>query len=73
LTLVGEARATAGKDPIGFINPIIYPAATADQASLFDVVTSGSNGEFTAAAGWNAVTGWGGPHADLVLAFLANQ
>jgi kumamolisin len=56
LTLVGAAR--NGK-ALGFVNPTFYSIGTNDQSEYFNVITSGSNGLFTAAAGWNAVTGWG--------------
>jgi kumamolisin len=43
--------------PAGFFSPILYERA----ANLFTTVTSGSNGFFRAAAGWNPCTGLGVP------------
>jgi len=59
LALVGEARQTAGKQTLGFLAPIIYSFNASDKTTLFHDVTSGSNGAYTAAPGWDAVTGWG--------------
>jgi kumamolisin len=67
MALVGEARAS-GK-AIGFLNPLIYASKTA-QTSDFNDITSGSNGEYTAAAGWDAVTGFGSMKASDLFTFL---
>ncbi|MGZ3690362.1 MAG: S53 family peptidase, partial [Pseudobdellovibrio sp.] len=67
MALVGEARAKASKAPVGFINPIIYSLSAADSAATFNDVTSGSNGAFTSAAGWDAVTGLGSMNASPLL------
>ncbi|KAF8888934.1 peptidase S8/S53 domain-containing protein [Gymnopilus junonius] len=57
LTMVNDIRITAGKGPIGFINP----------AGAFNDITSGSNpgcntDGFTAVPGWDPVTGLGTPN-----------
>jgi kumamolisin len=70
MTLVGEARASATKPAVGFVNPILYSMSATDRAAAFDDVTSGNNGKYSASAGWDAVTGWGGPHADQLLDYL---
>jgi kumamolisin len=69
LTLINEARATAGKAESGFINPLLYGATQAEQAAMLHDILSGNNG-YKAGKGWDAVTGWGTPAADGVLAFL---
>ncbi len=61
LTLVSAGR--AGKGALGFLNPIIYPLASQSQTTYFNDIVSGSNGEFSAAVGYDAVTGWGSPKA----------
>ena len=44
--------------PVGFLQPFLYSAA--GMASLHEI-TSGSNGAYSAHAGWNACTGLGSP------------
>jgi kumamolisin len=54
--LIARANQLSGK-PAGFINPQLYqnPKALRD-------ITSGNNGDFAAAAGWDACTGLGSPN-----------
>ena len=54
--LIARLNAAGGK-PAGFVNPVLY----ANPAVLRDV-TSGNNGDFEAAAGWDACTGLGSPN-----------
>ena len=70
LALVNQARGTKG--PVGFINPLIYKLTDAQHKTFFDDVTVGNNG-YAAGPGWDAVTGWGGMHGDLLLPYLVNQ
>ncbi len=49
--------------PIGFFAPLLYDAAA---GSLFRAITSGSNGFFRGAAGWNPCTGLGAPRGDAI-------
>lgn len=70
LALVGQARTQAGKGPVGFLNPILYAMDSATRARTTHDVTSGKNGAYTAAAGWDAVTGWGSMQADQLLNYL---
>ncbi|KAF2147611.1 tripeptidyl-peptidase 1 precursor [Myriangium duriaei CBS 260.36] len=75
IALVNDALIAAGKSPLGFLNPLIYGAAS----TTFTDVTSGSsyvfgfgcgtNG-FPAEKGWDAVTGFGTP---VSLTFLLYQ
>ena len=57
ISLINEARAKAGKSPLGFLNPFIY----ANTEAFMDV-TTGSNkvgrGGATLAAGFECTTGW---------------
>jgi kumamolisin len=57
--LINEARHKAGKPPLGFLNPRLYPLA--GSASFRDI-TSGSNGAFDAGPGYDMVTGLGVPN-----------
>ncbi|KAK8022785.1 Tripeptidyl-peptidase sed1 [Apiospora rasikravindrae] len=70
LTLVNEERLKAGKSTVGFINPILY-----SHPEVFFDVTAGSNpgcgtSGFTAAKGWDPVTGLGSPNFPKLLDLL---
>lgn len=65
ITLVNQGRVQAGLATAGFINPTLY----ATPAALRDI-TSGSNGTFKAATGWDACTGLGSPNGTAVLQAL---
>jgi kumamolisin len=62
--LIARINAAGGK-PAGFVNPLLY----AHQGDLRDV-TSGNNGDFDAAAGWDACTGLGSPNGKSLAALL---
>jgi kumamolisin len=68
LALVGEARGS-GK-PLGFLNPTVYGQA-ANQTEYFNDITSGTNGAYTASAGWDAVTGYGSMKAATLFKYLS--
>ncbi|KAH8109999.1 family S53 protease-like protein [Phellopilus nigrolimitatus] len=64
VALLNDRLIAAGKSPLGFLNPFLYSAA--GQAALNDI-TSGDNAGcstngFSAAAGWDPVTGLGTPN-----------
>lgn len=70
LTLVNEARLSAGKSSVGFIHPILY-----QHPEAFNDVTNGSNPGcnstgFLAAKGWDPVTGLGSPNFPVLLDVL---
>jgi kumamolisin len=50
--------------PVGFLNPVVYRAA--GRKTLRDI-TSGTNGAYKAAKGWDACTGLGSPHGTKLL------
>jgi len=56
--LMNEARASAGKPPLPFLNPLLYPLIG---TACFRDVVSGSNGAFQAGPGYDLVTGIGVP------------
>jgi kumamolisin len=58
--LIARINGIAGK-PAGFINPTLY----ANPQALRDI-TAGNNGDFAAAAGWDACTGLGSPNGTAV-------
>jgi xanthomonalisin len=53
------ARTLATNPNLGFAAPLIYADAAAHYATDFHDVTSGSNGSYTAATGWDYCTGFG--------------
>jgi len=55
--LLNSARVKAGKPPLGFLNPLIYPLA----GSCFRDILTGSNGTYHAQQGYDLVTGIGVP------------
>jgi tripeptidyl-peptidase-1 len=70
VTLANSARLDAGKTPLGFLNPALYSFPS----SVFHDITVGENNcaaahsdpvcckyGFTAAAGWDPLTGLGSP------------
>ncbi|MGA2237695.1 MAG: S53 family peptidase [Candidatus Bathyarchaeia archaeon] len=60
-----------GGSPFGNIDPLLYQTASSPlYSSIFHDVTSGSNG-YSAASGWDPVTGWGTPVASLLAPALA--
>ncbi|EPS93872.1 hypothetical protein FOMPIDRAFT_1135359 [Fomitopsis schrenkii] len=65
VALLNDQLTSAGKSPLGFLNPFLYSTA----ASALNDVTTGSNpgcntNGFPAAAGWDPVTGLGTPNFD---------
>ncbi|EFQ35648.1 Pro-kumamolisin [Colletotrichum graminicola] len=64
LTLINEERIAAGKPTLGFVHPILY-----EHPEVFNDIVQGSNPGcnstgFTAAKGWDPVTGLGSPNFD---------
>ena len=56
----------------GYLNPIIYgPRAVG--AGLFNDITAGNNGAYSAEKGWDACTGWGSPNGNKLLTFLSGH
>jgi kumamolisin len=56
--LMNEARTKAGKQPLPFLNPLIYPVMS---SGSFRDITTGSDGAFNAGIGYDLVTGIGVP------------
>jgi len=77
LTLVNEARLQSNKPALGFVNPALYKAP----ASVWNDITVGNNNcaignccpeGFSAATGWDAVTGLGSPRFQALSTYLKN-
>jgi kumamolisin len=57
--LYNQQAAAAGKANLGFANPALYTA----NGTGFHDITSGSNGAYSAATGWDFTSGWGSYNA----------
>lgn len=73
LTRINEERLAAGRPTVGFVNPTLY----AHPEAFFDV-TQGTNAGcgtdgFSAAEGWDPVTGMGTPNYPALLKVFMNQ
>jgi kumamolisin len=56
-------------DPVGFVNPVLYEELVFE-ADVTRDITSGNNGGYSAASGWDACTGLGTPNGENWLAAL---
>jgi subtilase family serine protease len=71
LALANQQAASNGKT-IGYINPIIYPAAEGSSYGTYlHDITSGSCGTYSAATGFDLCTGWGSPNTTGLIGLLA--
>jgi subtilase family serine protease len=71
---LANQQAAANGDTIGFINPIIYPAAlTSSYSTLFHDITSGSCGTYSGLTGYDLCTGWGSPNTTGIINLLAGS
>ena len=73
LALVAEARKTANKPALGYLNPILYGFSADDRVVLVNDIVSGDNGAYQATAGWDAATGFGSMQAKNLLDKLVSQ
>jgi subtilase family serine protease len=62
IALANQQASSSQQPRVGFLNPLIYAlgAGSNYQSDVHDIV-SGSNGGFSAQAGYDLVTGWGTP------------
>lgn len=68
MALANQQAAQNGQGRIGFINPEIYPIGISSSYSVnFHDITAGSNGAFSAVAGYDLVTGWGSPNGAMLI------
>jgi hypothetical protein len=70
LALANQERERAGRPPVGTPAPRFCDLATAGAPGFRDI-TRGGNGAYTAAPGWDYVTGWGSPNAYALVEHLA--
>ncbi|KAI0036025.1 tripeptidyl peptidase A [Vararia minispora EC-137] len=72
VSLLNSARLSAGKRPLGFLNPLLY---SANVAATFNDITVGNNPGcgtegFNATVGWDAITGLGTPDFGKLLSIV---
>jgi kumamolisin len=71
LALANQQAAASGES-IGFMDPIIYPAALGSSyGTLFHDNISGSCGTYSAVTGYDLCTGWGSPNTTGLINLLA--
>jgi tripeptidyl-peptidase I len=73
LTRINEERLIAGKSPVGFVNPTLY-----SNPQAFHDITVGTNpgcgtNGFSAAVGWDPLTGLGTPNYPALLKVFMSQ
>ncbi|GIK05611.1 tripeptidyl-peptidase sed1 [Aspergillus viridinutans] len=73
LTRINEERLAVGKSTVGFVNPVLYA-----HPEVFNDITQGSNPGcgtqgFSAAKGWDPVTGLGTPNYPAMLDLFMSQ
>ncbi len=75
VALANEARARAGKAPLGLLNPRLYRPAV--RVALHDIVQGNNSVDgvpgYACRPGWDAVTGWGSVEADALIRLLAAE
>ncbi|KAJ3732596.1 family S53 protease-like protein [Lentinula guzmanii] len=68
IALINDRRVSAGKSPLGFLNPFLY----LNPGAFFDITTGSNPGcgthGFSAGVGWDPVTGLGTPNFAALLA-----
>ena len=65
--LINQARSKNGKQPLPFLNPLIYPL----RSECFRDIKVGSNGVYHATPGYDLVTGLGVPNMKLLIKKLS--
>jgi tripeptidyl-peptidase-1 len=78
ISLINDQMLQNSKQPLGFLNTALYKIGKASPNAFIDITTgSNENGccqGFPATAGWDPITGWGGPnYPNLMAAFQSLQ
>jgi hypothetical protein len=63
--LINQSRVAAGKPPLGFLNPKLYPLIL---TTAYRDITSGTNNYYSAGVGYDLCTGLGVPNVAALLA-----
>ena len=67
LALINQSQGKAA----GYLNPTLYQIG--ESAGAFRDITSGNNGDYKAATGWDPCTGWGSPNGAGMVKALAGS
>ncbi len=67
--LLNQQSLSAGNGTLGFANPTLYQLDSSSTyvRQIFNDVTSGNNGHFSAGAGYDNTTGWGSYKGNLLI------
>jgi kumamolisin len=68
--LIALINASTGK-PLGYFNPLLYTQLS--KSGSFQDITTGNNGSYSAATGWDACTGWGTPDGTALLGAISGK
>jgi kumamolisin len=66
--MVNQSRASVGLGPIGLLGPYIYPLAG---SSVFNDITTGNNGAYSAGPGYDLCSGLGTPNVAALVSALS--
>jgi subtilase family serine protease len=71
-TALANQQAASNGTTIGYINPVLYPAAlTSSYGTYLHDITSGSCGTYSGITGYDLCTGWGSPNTTGMINLLA--
>jgi len=75
ISLINDQRLSAGKVPLGYLNPIIYTIAPRYPDAFYDVTQGQANSDgqcqgFAPKVGWDPITGWGVPNFNRLAVYL---
>lgn len=74
IALANQQSVANGGAVLGFVNPSLYNIGVgADYADNFHDIMAGSNGGFSAVAGYDLVTGWGSPNGTGLIATVSGS
>lgn len=67
MAIIDQARSTAGRSPVGFLNTYIY---TMLGTNVFNDIVSGTNGAYSAGPGYDLCSGVGSPNIANIISLL---
>jgi subtilase family serine protease len=74
IALANQQAAGNKKSPVGFLNPLLYSIGSGKSYTTdLNDIRSGSNGEYSAASGYDLTTGWGSPAGQHLINDLTNS
>jgi kumamolisin len=70
LALANQQLYSTNGTTFGFINPTLYALGLAEDTTVFHDITSGSNGSYSATAGYDLASGWGSPNGPALISAM---